>query len=197
MSREGGCSVSDCPLPIKARGMCNAHYLQARKGVDLTPVRNWLATPNERLERNSVRSPEGCRVWIGHIGVDGYGRTKFEGVTRLVHRIAYSLHNDDLEDHETINHLCGNRACSEPTHLIGASRLENGQYITVGMDSRGVSLHSVSGKWRARVGVNWTSVSLGLYETKAEAVSAVREYRKSLPELARVNQWEAEYLAGN
>lgn len=39
-SRQYGCSAPDCMRPAYAKGLCNAHYLRDRKGLDLdAPVR--------------------------------------------------------------------------------------------------------------------------------------------------------------
>ena len=193
LSRDGRCSFDGCDSPIKAKRLCNAHYLQERKHGSLTPARKAFDSLADRIESNSTRTESGCRVWAGHIGPDGYARTKFEGVTRLVHRLAYQDEYGDIEDHETVNHLCGNRACSEPSHLVGASKLENSQYLTVGVEARGVSFHHPSGKWRARATIKYTQYHLGLHETPEAAAEAVREFRRSSPELSEVAKWEEEY----
>lgn len=193
LSREGECSFGGCDRPIKAKRLCNAHYLQQRKHGTLTPARERVDALSDRIEFNSVRTETGCRVWAGHIGPDGYARTKFEGATRLVHRLAYQDEYGDIDEHDTVNHLCGNRACSEPSHLIGASRLENSQYLTVGTEERGASLHRPSGKWRARTTINYMQYHLGLHETPESAAKAVREFRQGFPELSEVIKWEAEY----
>lgn len=36
---DGQCRFEGCLKPIKAKGLCNAHYLQARRGDDLKPAR--------------------------------------------------------------------------------------------------------------------------------------------------------------
>lgn len=39
-SRKYGCSIANCERPAHSRGMCNAHYIRARKGMDMfAPVR--------------------------------------------------------------------------------------------------------------------------------------------------------------
>lgn len=193
LSRDGQCSFEGCDRPIKARRLCNAHYLQQRKHGELTPAKQAFGSVGERLEANSERTESGCRIWSGHIGPDGYARTKLNGRTRLVHRLAYQDEYGDIDEHETVNHLCGNRACSEPSHLVGATRMENSQYLTVGVEGRGSSFHPASGKWRSRATIDYAQFHLGLHETREAAVKAAQEFRRGLPELSKVTTWEEEY----
>jgi hypothetical protein len=80
---------------------------------------------------NSVDSEDGCRIWTRPLSNDGYPRLTWlcdEGYTiRGAHRLAHHLFvapvpNDRLL---SVDHLCRNRACVEPTHLELVTQREN------------------------------------------------------------------------
>jgi hypothetical protein len=86
--------------------------------------------PIERLLNEGHRTPTGCWVGVGHVRPEtGYavGRFWVDGVARQwrVHRLAYLLFVGPLDDDLTIDHLCKNRACCEPTHLEQITAAEN------------------------------------------------------------------------
>ena len=196
MPRGAECSFSGCDGRVQARGLCNGHYLQAASGKTLTPVKRVFATYEDRIAHRSEVDPDtGCRVWTGHISYDGYARASFGGKSHLVHRVAYSEAYGDIDSHETINHLCGNRACNAPEHLVGASHLENSQFETVNARTRGASFDAKRGKWKARATVNWVQYYVGMFETEEEAAKAAREFRRNFKDLERVMAWEDDYLA--
>jgi hypothetical protein len=67
-----------------------------------------------------------CWVWMGH-KVGGYGKIEWQGKSRGVHRVAYSLfHQISLEDVPPIlDHKCENRACVNPLHLRPSTSRDN------------------------------------------------------------------------
>ena len=85
----------------------------------------------EFLVAHSVDHENGCRVWTRPLTKDGYPRLTWlcnEGYTiRGAHRLSYHLFvapvpNDRLL---SIDHLCRNRACIQPTHLDLVTQREN------------------------------------------------------------------------
>lgn len=85
-----------------------------------THVREFATeTLEERLLRRSVVRPSGCREWIGALSA-GYGivTTPSEHKTLAVHRAAYLTWVGPIPEGLTIDHLCRNRSCIEPTHAV-------------------------------------------------------------------------------
>jgi hypothetical protein len=67
-----------------------------------------------------------CWEWRKSTASHGYGNT-WDGVTvRLAHRVAWALHNDtQIPRGMTVDHICRNRICCNPSHLRLLTNLEN------------------------------------------------------------------------
>jgi hypothetical protein len=75
-------------------------------------------TPAERLERLSIPEPNsGCRIWLGRLEPNGYGKVHYEGRTRWAHDVAYELANGPIPHGMEPHHKCRVRCCIEPNHL--------------------------------------------------------------------------------
>ncbi|MFD0317050.1 HNH endonuclease signature motif containing protein [Streptomyces flavalbus] len=67
----------------------------------------------------------GCWEWMGYREKEGYGRFTAEGKPRYVHREAFKAFGRRIPDGFTIDHLCGNTSCWNPSHLEAVTREEN------------------------------------------------------------------------
>lgn len=79
----------------------------------------------DRLAAKSQRLPSGCRVWVGSIKPNGYGKIVYEGRNLYTHRAAYELAHGPIPDGMTVDHLCRTRACIDPAHMELVTRGEN------------------------------------------------------------------------
>lgn len=59
----------------------------------------------------------GCWNWTGALTTAGYGTYKWNGKQTSAHRIIYKLIHKNVPYDFPLDHLCRNRACSNPKHL--------------------------------------------------------------------------------
>lgn len=67
----------------------------------------------------------GCWIFTGCLGRDGYGRVSFRGRTTLAHRFAYTELVGPIPDDRFLDHLCRVHACLNPEHLEPVTNQEN------------------------------------------------------------------------
>lgn len=72
-----------------------------------------------------VEKTNNCWNWRGYTIWNGYGRCYFNGRHQLVHRVAYELLVAEIPEGLTIDHLCRNRLCVNPSHLEPVTMREN------------------------------------------------------------------------
>jgi hypothetical protein len=90
--------------------------------------RNRERAREEVLERDllSNTAPSGeCLIWQGAINSHGYGVVGVRGITYLVHRVTYELKAGEVPSGYDVHHVCGQRACCNPTHLEALSRRDH------------------------------------------------------------------------
>ncbi len=81
----------------------------------------------QRFEQYVQKSylPNQCWVWVGVQDYNGYGRFFYNRKNDRAHRVSYQLYVGPIPDGMTIDHLCRNRRCVNPTHLEVVSLREN------------------------------------------------------------------------
>jgi hypothetical protein len=78
------------------------------------------------VEHHGYDTP--CWIWAGYIGKTGYGRIysgELDNSTQA-HRTYYIREYGQIPDGFQLHHLCGIRACVNPTHIEALDRREHG-----------------------------------------------------------------------
>jgi hypothetical protein len=76
------------------------------------------------VDRLSV-SDTGCWLMTGKLNPKGYARVKYKGQTWTGHRFIYSAcSNEDIVGKE-LHHVCENKGCVNPKHLLPLTRREH------------------------------------------------------------------------
>lgn len=177
------CSFEGCDNPALAKGLCNGHYQQNRKGNALRPLRPKLTLEQRFWQK--VRKTESCWEWIGSGNGKGYGRIWVDGRLRYAHRVAWELTNRPVPQDMDLDHRCGNRACVNPAHLRVTTRSQNNQHRTISQCNntsgvRGVSWAKHANAWRARAMLNGRLYHGGYYPTLEAADKAAQALRAQL-----------------
>lgn len=58
-----------------------------------------------------------CWPWVGPLTNTGYGKFSLNRKSLLAHRYAYRMYKSDIAKGLTIDHLCRNRTCVNPSHM--------------------------------------------------------------------------------
>lgn len=80
--------------------------------------------PTRFLEKISI-DENGCWNWLAAKTSDGYGLFWGDGYMTTSHKFAYERLVKKVGDEMTIDHLCRNRLCANPSHVEEVTRGEN------------------------------------------------------------------------
>ena len=67
-----------------------------------------------------------CWIWTAGKNLMGYGNFRYQGKTHNTHKLAYEFTKGPVSDGFHLHHLCENKACVNPDHLIAMSPQDHG-----------------------------------------------------------------------
>lgn len=106
------------------------------------PANLTATTKRKAIERfwKFVNMTDGCWLWTGLVGKDGYGRIRPGTGTKKVRtdRFSYELHRGPIPEGMFVLHTCDIRPCVNPAHLfLGTSRDNIDDMVTKGRSLKG------------------------------------------------------------
>lgn len=119
------CSEEGCESLVFARGICGKHYQRKRKDGTLIELKRTKGTPDEIIADRIKTGSNGCVLWIGHMGSNGYGALCQKGKEIRAHRFVWETANGPIPDGLIVRHKCRNRNCVELTHLELGTHTQN------------------------------------------------------------------------
>lgn len=140
---DGTCSEEGCEDPIKARQLCNKHYIRFRHDGSL-PLLPPLTVEDRFWAK--VTKTDTCWIWK-RATRSGYG---IFAVTpkdlRPAHRFAYEQLVGPVPDGLCVLHRCDNRPCVRPEHLFLGTKADN----TADMIAKGRAVNPQAAANRAK-----------------------------------------------
>lgn len=76
-------------------------------------------------------------------GANGYTSIGINGKAQTRHRFSFEISHRKLKDGELVMHLCNNKVCIEPAHLVAGNYKDNNSYTAgCGRGYKGVNHHN-------------------------------------------------------
>jgi hypothetical protein len=136
----------------------------------------WIKKPNDRSPNIKVGVP------LTKPNATGYLTITFKNKTYQTHRIAWLFVYGGFP--RIIDHINGIKSDNRICNLREATRSQNGMNRAIPKNNtsgyKGVSFMKETGKWRARVIVNYIPTCLGIFDTPELASEAYKKYAKQV-----------------
>ncbi len=146
-------------------------------------VRVCNKTKDQRYKQTYIGS---CWIWTYSLAKSCYENFQWDGKRHRSHRIAYEIVYGQIPENKFVCHKCDNPSCVNPQHLfLGTSKENTHDMISKGRlnrsrgENKGVSYRKENGKWRARYMKNYKNILVGEFQTKEEALKALKSARKT------------------
>ncbi len=144
--------------------------------------------PRARFEKYTMPEPNsGCLLWVGAIDSRGYGHIKVNGRIERAHRLALILGGQSVAPRAEVLHKCDNKVCVRVDHLILGTRQDNMDDMAKKKrgrrSKRGLPFGvkpTKYGRFQAQIKFHGRQLSLGNFDTAAQASAAAVRAKKEL-----------------
>lgn len=79
----------------------------------------------EALFWSRINITDSCWFWTASKNADGYGNMSYQGETTAIHQWLWEKDNGFTPKGKELHHVCRNRSCVNPAHLIAVTRKEH------------------------------------------------------------------------
>ena len=118
--------MDDCSAPLKARGLCQRHYVRLLNHGDPSVLKVPRGDALARMRYYGwTVTPEGCWEWNGRRNNEGYGQLEYRRKATRAHRVAYMAWVGPIPEGMLIRHTCDNPPCINPDHLTPGTNHDN------------------------------------------------------------------------
>lgn len=133
-------TMCDCGVTTIHRWM-RIHRIKSRTLSDAATIAmpDRYIAPKDRLwdsidKKNNINE---CWEHNRYRDKDGYGQIEVDGKKLRLHRYMYEVfYNDTIADGEVVHHVCGNRSCCNPFHLV---KMGSGEHSTLHHDGKSMN----------------------------------------------------------
>ena len=129
------CSIEGCLRAVRCKQLCSVHYDRKRKHGD-PHFTTYIANDDVARFWSKVDKSNECWLWLTATNLNGYGRFRLNGKTRLAHRVAYEFVVGEIPEGLQLDHLCRVRLCVNPAHLEPVTCLKNNHRGLSGVSNR-------------------------------------------------------------
>lgn len=122
------CSIQGCESPYVAKGYCSKHYQRWERSGNPHNAggRQYPALEERFWKKVDKRGPDECWPWCAGKTKGGHGSFGLRpGIIRSAHRVAWELTYDRASGGLDLHHICENKLCVNPIHLLLLTRSEH------------------------------------------------------------------------
>jgi hypothetical protein len=119
------CQIEGCGRKHSAKGYCKKHYYKLRR-AGIVQAEAKAVPEHERFSKRYKVAENGCWLWSGTVGFDGYGVFVDDRARNIrAHRYSYQLAKGPIPEDHVIRHECDMPTCVNPDHLHSGTHGDN------------------------------------------------------------------------